>query len=71
MAPKPAGPGYLQPNVTVQLGDYDEMMTVIDAGVGYIIDGFNHRWYLNVRHMDPGGDADPIDTLQLGAQVQL
>lgn len=71
LTPSKVGIGHIQPNVTVQVGDYDNTMVVIDAGIGYIIDGFNHRWHLNYRHLDAGGDADPLDMLQLGAQLQL
>ncbi len=71
LTPQKVGFGQIQPNVSVQIGDYEETMTVIDAGIGYIIDGFNHRWHLNYRHLDPGGDGDPLDMLQLGAQLQL
>jgi hypothetical protein len=71
LSPTKVGYGHIQPNVTVQIGDYAETMTVIDAGIGYIVDGFNHRWHLNYRHLDPGGDADSLDMLQLGVQVQL
>lgn len=71
LTPQKVGFGQIQPNVTVQIGDYEETMTVIDAGIGYIIDGFNHRWHLNYRHLDAGGDSDPLDMLQIGAQLQL
>lgn len=71
LTPNKIGAGKLQPNLTLQIGDYDETMVIVDAAVGYIVDDFNHRWYLNFRHQDMGGQSDPIDMLQLGAQVQL
>jgi hypothetical protein len=62
--------GQLQPNVQVQIGDYGTPITVIDAGLSYVIDGFNHRWHLNYRHVDTD-NSDDLDMLQIGAQLQL
>lgn len=71
LTPNKIGPGQIQPNVQLQKGNYGDKPTVLDVGVGYIVDGFNHRWNLNFRHNDPGGGADAFDMLQIGAQVQL
>ncbi len=71
LSPKPMGAGHIQPNATLQIVDGDETATVLDVGVGYIVDSFNHRWFLNFRNADPGGDADAEQFLQLGAQLQL
>ncbi len=71
LSPQPMGAGHIQPNATLQIVDGDDTATVLDVGVGYIVDGFNHRWFLNFRNADPGGDADAEQFLQLGAQLQL
>ncbi len=64
------GVGQLQPNLTLQKVA-DGGPTVIDAGLGYIVDGYKNRWFFNFRHADPGGDGDAEDMLQIGAQLQL
>lgn len=72
LTPEKVGYGKIQPLVKVQVGDYEPNRVVVaDFGLGYIIDDFNHRWFLNYRYQDNGGDTDPISMLQLGAQLQL
>lgn len=71
LTPQKIGYGKLQPLVKAQIGDYGPSPVVaLDFGLGYIIDGFNHRWFVNFRHQD-GGGAAPVDMLQIGAQLQL
>ncbi len=71
LTPSKVGFGHIQPNVQVQIGDYASPVTVVDAGVAYVIDGFNHRWHLNYRHTDTDDGSNNLDMLQLGAQMQL
>ena len=61
--------GKIQPNARFQFSDYTNEQKVYDVGVAYVIDGFNHRWHLNYRHVDQS--ANDSDSFQLGAQVQL
>ncbi|HEX5658190.1 MAG TPA: hypothetical protein VFX59_13390 [Polyangiales bacterium] len=78
LAPSKVGIGQLQPNFHIGWGkdgsggrSADEVKSMYyDAGIGYIIDGFNHRYYLNYRRMnhDSLGKGDSI---QLGAQIQI
>jgi hypothetical protein len=72
LSPEKVGIGKLQPNGRLQYGDYgtDPTMT-IDVGLGYVIDGFNHRWNLNFRHQEAGDAAPPDNWLQIGAQFQM
>ena len=75
LTPQKIGIGQIQPNFRVQYADYKKAPSyggtgkTYDAGISYIIDGFNHRWSLNYRHEDvPSGKYDSI---QLGCQFQL
>jgi hypothetical protein len=82
LSPTKVGIGQLQPNFHVGWGKNgntaarganggDEVVSMFyDVGIGYIIDGFNHRYYLNYRRMnhDTLGKGDSI---QLGAQLQI
>lgn len=72
LSPTKLGAGQLQPNLHFTWADHKATDTtlVYDIGLGYIIDGFNHRWYLNYRHIDAdfGGKQD---ILQIGAQIQI
>ena len=71
LSPNKLGIGQLQPNARIQIFNKDAGDTVVyDAGVAYVIDGFNHRWHLNYRHVDNPGPLDE-DSVQFGAQVQL
>lgn len=72
LTPEKVGYGKINPHVKVQIGDYEPNRVVVaDFGLGYIVDGFDHRWFLNYRYMDMGGEVDPISMLQMGAQLQL
>jgi hypothetical protein len=67
------GYGQLQPNARLQggLGDgYGNDPMTFDAGLAYVVDGFNHRWHLNYRHVSVDGAGDS-DSIQMGAQLQL
>lgn len=71
LSPSKLGMGYLQPNVRWQWADYEGQMSkwnTFDVGLGYIVDGFNHRWYLNFRHNDTGVTDD---IFQIGAQIMM
>ncbi len=69
LTPNKIGWGKVQPLASLQMVDTPGTWTwALDAGVGYIIDGFNHRWFANYRHQ--GGGAD-LDMIQFGAQLQL
>lgn len=68
------GIGQIQPNIRVQGFDEDAGDTMIyDVGIGYIVDGFNHLWRLNYRHVERSDSAPPgdEDSIQLGAQMQI
>jgi hypothetical protein len=71
LTPGKVGYGHIQPNVQLQICDYASATTVLDAGVAYVVDGFNHRWHLNYRHLDTADGNDNLDMLQIGAQMQL
>jgi hypothetical protein len=72
LSPNKLGAGQLQPNLHFTWADHKATQTtlVYDVGLGYIVDGFNHKWYINYRHIDAdvGGKQD---ILQLGAQIQI
>jgi hypothetical protein len=82
LSPTKVGIGQFQPNFHIGWGKNsnsgakasnggDDVTSMFyDVGVGYIIDGFNHRYYLNYRRMnhDTLGKGD---SLQLGAQIQI
>lgn len=72
LMPEKTGIGYIQPNARWQAFNPDasgaSTTNTIDVGVGYIIDGFNHRWYVNYRHQDADVSAD---SLQVGAQFMM
>jgi hypothetical protein len=74
LTPKKIGIGHIQPNFRVQWGDKDayggDGVKVYDAGIAYIVDGFNNRWHLNYRHTDPNS-GKATDMIQLGAQLQI
>ncbi len=70
LTPDKIGFGKIQPLAKLQVVDNGAGASAtwaLDAGVGYIIDGFNHRWFANFRHQDNPG----VDMLQVGAQLQL
>jgi len=66
------GIGQIQPNVRFQYSDYEggAKTNVIDVGVGYIINGYNNRWYLNYRHVGVE-DGDSVSMLQIGTQLMM
>lgn len=72
LTPGKIGPGQIQPNARYQYGDYSGTQThVIDAGLAYVIDGFNHKYHLNYRHVESGptgGGTAGSDSIQLGVQ---
>jgi len=72
LSPTKLGIGQLQPNLHFTWADHKASDTtlVYDVGIGYIVDGFNHRWYLNYRHID-ADQGGKQDILQLGAQLQI
>lgn len=72
LTPDKIGLGQISPNVRVQIGDYEgseDPSMAIDAGLAYVIDGFNHRWHLNYRYQDWGGNKS--NGVQLGFQLQM
>lgn len=72
LSPTKLGAGQLQPGARLQIGDYGEEQSVtLDVSMGYIVDGFNNRWYLNYRHQEPVGDTPADDWVQFGAQYQM
>jgi hypothetical protein len=71
LTPEKIGYGKVQPLVKIQIGDYEPAkVTVVDAGIGYVVDGFNHRYSLNYRRIDVDDGSDPINMLQVGIQLQ-
>lgn len=69
LTPSKVGIGHIQPNARYQLGKYDAGdLKVLDAGVSYIVDGFNNRWHFNYRRID---SKSVEHILQLGAQMQI
>ncbi len=74
LTPDKIGVGQIQPNVRVQYGSYGASKSVVfDAGVAYVIDGFNHKYHLNYRHQDVGPDGATVsgDMLQVGFQYMM
>jgi hypothetical protein len=77
LSPKKLGIGQLQPGFHFQWADNrafgDDASFIAkqyDLSLAYIIDGFNHKWLFNYRHLDSEkGGKD--DTLQLGVQFQI
>lgn len=68
--------GQLQPNVKFQYADKkvnDAMKVkdskVVDIGLGYIIDGYNHQWRANYRYGDTHLGKE--NSFQLGVQFQI
>jgi hypothetical protein len=68
LTPNKVGVGYISPQVRLQYGDYATSTITIDAGIAYVVDGYNHRWHLNYRHVEPEvGEA--TDLIQIGVQA--
>jgi hypothetical protein len=73
LSPNKVGLGKLQPNARIQMASKDAGdASVLDLGLAYIIDGYNHRWHVNYRHVnnEAAGIKDE-DSVQFGAQLQL
>jgi hypothetical protein len=71
LTPMKIGIGQIQPNFRVQWGDKNAGdVKVYDVGLAYVVDGFNNRWHLNYRHVDPAS-GKATDMLQVGAQLQI
>lgn len=72
LTPEKVGKGKLQPNARFQYGDYSGATTMVfDLGLAYIIDGFNHKYHINYRHIEAGpngGATTGDDSLQIGFQ---
>jgi hypothetical protein len=75
LTPEKIGVGKLQPNVRVQYGDYADVTSIVfDAGLAYVVDGFNHKYHLNYRHTEAGpngGDKTGSDAIQVGFQYMM
>jgi hypothetical protein len=74
------GIGHIQPNVKFQWADkkassltpgaeaaYDTK--IVDIGLGYILDGYNHHWRMNYRFGDTPAGIE--NAFQLGVQFQI
>lgn len=76
LTPDKVGPGKIQLNSTFQYADWvTEERIVVDGGLAYIVDGFNHKYHLNYRHADTTpvatGLTTSADIIQLGLQYQM
>ena len=77
LTPEKIGIGYLQPNAKFQWADkktsggegspYDTK--VVDIGLGYILDGYNHHWRANYRFGNTPLGVE--NSFQLGVQFQI
>jgi len=75
LTPGKVGAGYIQPNFRTQYfnGSASESL-VFDAGLAYVVDGFNHKYHLNYRHAENNPDAGPVakeDSIQVGFQYLM
>jgi len=68
LTPEKIGIGYLQPNARLQYLATGTDSTVLDIGLAYVVDGFNHKYHFNYRHADPGAGAEASDMIQFGFQ---
>jgi len=75
LTPEKIGPGQIQPNFRMQYAAWaPQDRLVFDAGVAYIIDGFNHKYHLNYRHSEftpTGADKIKEDSIQVGFQYLM
>lgn len=75
LTPEKIGAGKIQPNTRIQYGDYAGTTSVVfDAGLAYVVDGFNHKYHLNYRHSEvgpTGGDKTGADAIQIGFQYMM
>lgn len=69
LTPNKIGIGQIQPNARFQYGNFGVEQTVLDLGLAYVVDGFNHKYHLNYRHSDTGGAGE--DMLQVGFQYLM
>ncbi len=76
LTPNKVGAGKIQPNFRVQYADWQsDSRLVFDAGLAYVVDGFNHKYHLNYRHAESepagGGDKVKSDSIQIGFQYLM
>jgi len=75
LTPEKVGKGKIQPNARFQYGDYSGATTMVFVlGLAYIIDGFNHKYHLNYRHVESGPNGGATvgdDSLQIGFQYMM
>lgn len=76
LTPDKIGPGQIQPNFRVQYAKWEpETRLVFDAGLAYVVDGFNHKYHFNYRHQktEPagGGESVSADMIQFGVQYLM
>jgi hypothetical protein len=75
LTPDKIGYGQIQPNARVQFADWaTQSRMVLDFGLAYVVDGFNHKYHLNYRHAetDPDGlDTIAEDSIQFGFQYLM
>lgn len=75
LTPNKIGPGQIQPNARVQYAEWaTQTRMVVDTGLAYVIDGFNHKYHLNYRHAEtePDGlDTISEDSIQFGFQYLM
>jgi hypothetical protein len=75
LTPDKVGAGYIQPNFRTQyFNGTDSDSLVFDAGLAYVVDGFNHKYHLNYRHAEGNPDAGPVtkeDSIQVGFQYLM
>jgi len=71
LSPNKVGVGQLQPNFRIQGFDKDAGdLTIFDAGIGYIVDGYAHLYRINFRHVSNPNGADD-NAIQIGGQFLL
>ncbi len=76
LTPNKIGIGQIQPNFRFQYAEWEpETRTVVDVGLAYVVDGFNHKYHLNYRHQssEPAGGGEEVtaDIIQVGLQYQM
>ncbi|MFT3922763.1 MAG: hypothetical protein QM778_09530 [Myxococcales bacterium] len=71
LSPHKIGSGQLQPNARIQGFDKDAGdVTILDAGLGYIIDGYAHLYRVNFQHVTVPNGQDS-NSVQIGGQFLL
>lgn len=75
LTPEKIGIGQIQPNVRFQYADWEpQRRQVFDLGLAYVVDGFNHKYHLNYRHInteDADGTEVSADIIQVGLQYLM